>query len=210
MNTKRWRMIAIATACAALLGCEAREAPRGSATQPRAPESHVHARSTDKRNPAVAPPPREASPASSDAAALPASPNASQVGAAAARDARTSTTAEPSAGGPVVAVATQPVESSSPPAAAPPRVPDYMTILARFDEREPFELSASARRPSVLEIRSRNVQRIRLARAELPLEKSRSVMIRIDGYGIEWTPRRSVVELERSQNGAWRVADERP
>lgn len=100
--------------------------------------------------------------------------------------------------------ATRPASAAS----AEPKLPDYITIVQREQSdataRVDFELSGTDR----LTLSTANVKRLRITRENSPLEKRRSVAIRIDGRGIEWTPKRQTLLLEHTPTGDWVAVDE--
>ena len=59
--------------------------------------------------------------------------------------------------------------------------------------------------PNAIDLKTSGVRRIRLLRAEWPQRVTTSIAVRIDEQGIEWTGKRDVLELERSENGDWAV-----
>jgi hypothetical protein len=86
---------------------------------------------------------------------------------------------------------------------AEPELPEYLTLLERFDRTRAVQLevlSAAGRR---LAIDTHNVRRLRIDRAQLPLQRDRSIALILDGQGIEWRADSKVVEFERSENGVW-------
>jgi hypothetical protein len=84
-----------------------------------------------------------------------------------------------------------------------PRLPDYLKILERFDDRARVEVHVRLEPPVKLEIQTDNVKRLRITRVGLPLVRGRSTVLRIDEQVFEWPQRSEVVELERSPNGVW-------
>lgn len=97
---------------------------------------------------------------------------------------------------------TPPRESSTPPPTQP-ELPDYVHILERFHASEPIQLQAEIAAPHRLVIETRNVRRIRIDRHKLPMSRHRSIILRLDGQGIEWTPKSTTTIFERSINGVW-------
>lgn len=95
-------------------------------------------------------------------------------------------------------------------AAPSPRLPEYVSIVERIDPSRPAQLAVNLEPPRELELTTDNVRRLWLTRDGLALSRNRSIVLRIDGQGIEWTPRFVAVELERSQAGAWTVVERRP
>lgn len=84
-------------------------------------------------------------------------------------------------------------------------MPPYIVRTIALDANKPIKLQAETRAPSTLTLDTRNLQRIRISRAGLPLARNRSVAIVIDNQGIEWTTRTDIIELERSPAGVWSV-----
>jgi hypothetical protein len=102
-------------------------------------------------------------------------------------------------------VATQPTTqpATTQPEEAEPETPDYLTILDRFNSRERASASARVEPGNRLVIDTRNVRRLRIERRELPLDARRTIVLQLDGQGIEWLAKSRVVEFERSPNGEW-------
>ena len=84
-----------------------------------------------------------------------------------------------------------------------PRLPNYLKILERFDDRAQSKVRVRLEPPAKLEIQTDNVKRLRITRVGLPLMRGRSTVLRIDEQVFEWPQRSEVVELERSPNGVW-------
>ncbi len=91
------------------------------------------------------------------------------------------------------------------PAPKPPPVPPFLAIVEKTKPRREARVHVTVTQPRKLDIDTRNVRRLRLTRRRLPLARNRSIVLRIDGKGIEWTPDVVAVELERSRSGEWRV-----
>lgn len=91
-----------------------------------------------------------------------------------------------------------------------PRTPRYLSIVEEINVARPAKVHATVAAPSTLELTTENVRRIRVTREGLPLARDRSIVLRIDGQGIEWTRKYIAVELERSPAGAWTVVRRRP
>ncbi|MBU0638766.1 MAG: hypothetical protein KKB50_07875 [Planctomycetes bacterium] len=83
------------------------------------------------------------------------------------------------------------------------RIPDYVTVLERFQRGDPVTVHAQTTAPVRLVIETENVRRLRIDRRLLKLDRNGSIVLRLDGQGIEWTPRWQTVEFERSPSGAW-------
>lgn len=84
-----------------------------------------------------------------------------------------------------------------------PRLPKYLKILERFDDRARVDVRVRLEPPAKLEIQTDNVKRLRITRIGLPLMRGRSTVLRIDEQVFEWPQSSEVVELERSPNGVW-------
>lgn len=91
-----------------------------------------------------------------------------------------------------------------------PKTPRYVSIVERIDSARHAKVHATIEAPRKLELSTENVKCLRLTREGLPLTRNLSIVLRIDGQGIEWTPRYVAVELERSSAGAWTVVRRRP
>ena len=102
--------------------------------------------------------------------------------------------------------ATRPPEQAppvEPPEEAPPPLPHYIRVLERFDNTEPAQVQYELVPPRRLLIETRNVSRLRILRNELPLAIHRSIVLRLDDQGIEWTRSSTATVFERSVNGVW-------
>ncbi|MFO0838975.1 MAG: hypothetical protein U1D55_10660 [Phycisphaerae bacterium] len=197
MSWYRVRLLTGVSIGVLLVGCESREAPRVAASQPRA----IAAAPSNAPSAAAAPAQSASggSPAATPLQPTSAAKSPAQSATPGTRSPRTENLQ------PQAATPSKPAASESQGVDKPsPHVPEYVTILDRAPR---FGFEAQTSGSSVLTITSENVRRIRLDRALIPLDRTHSITIRIDGYGIEWTPRRERVELERSPNGAWRVAE---
>ena len=84
-----------------------------------------------------------------------------------------------------------------------PKIPDFLRIVERMHDNKRASVRARIEKPRRLVLDTDNVTRVRIDRRELELPRGRSITIRIDGQGIEWTPRYDVVELERTAGGVW-------
>lgn len=84
-----------------------------------------------------------------------------------------------------------------------PKIPDFLRIVQRTHDDKRASVRARIEKPRRLVLETDNVTRVRIDRRELGLPRSRSITIRIDGQGIEWTPRYDVVELKRTIDGVW-------
>lgn len=91
-----------------------------------------------------------------------------------------------------------------------PRTPRYLEIVDEIRADGVGTVRATVTLPSKLELETDNVKRLRITREGLPLATGRSIVVRIDGQGIEWTRQYTAVELERSSAGTWTVVGRRP
>jgi hypothetical protein len=105
---------------------------------------------------------------------------------------------------------TQPRIDMETPEEPEPRTPRYLAIVEQIHSDREASVRATIRSPTKLELETDNVKRLRITREGLPLVQNRSIVLRIDGQGIEWTRHYTAVELERSSAGTWTVADRRP
>lgn len=96
-----------------------------------------------------------------------------------------------------------PPPGGEPPTAAEPAPPPYLTVLERFDARQPTAAEARPGPANRLVIDTRNVRRLRIDRAALPLRSEQVIILRLDGQPFEWLADSDVTEFERSVNGAW-------
>jgi len=91
----------------------------------------------------------------------------------------------------------------------PPTPPPYLSIVERIDAGRRPRIDVRLDPPQTLELDTDNVRRLRLTREGLPLSRTHSIVLRVDGQGIEWTPKYVAIELERSPAGAWEVVGRR-
>jgi hypothetical protein len=91
-----------------------------------------------------------------------------------------------------------------------PRTPRYLEIVEQVDAHHEAKVQAAITPPTRLELETDNIKRLRITRQGLPLAEGRSIVLRIDGQGIEWTRQYLAVELERSSAGIWTVVGRRP
>jgi hypothetical protein len=101
----------------------------------------------------------------------------------------------------------RPFEPPTPPAAE--ELPPYIQVLERFRPLEPATVHIDSSSPQRLVIDTSNVRRIWIDRERAQLALNRSVVLRLDGQGIEWTADSRTREFERSKNGVWEAAHER-
>jgi type IV secretory pathway VirB10-like protein len=91
-----------------------------------------------------------------------------------------------------------------------PTTPRYLAIVEQVRPDQDATVRPTIVSPTKLELETDNVKRLRITREGLPLARNRSIVLRIDGQGIEWTPNYLAVELERSSAGIWEVVRRRP
>ncbi len=91
-----------------------------------------------------------------------------------------------------------------------PRTPRYLEIVEQVHSDRTGTVRATITSPTKLELETDNIKRLRITREGLPLAEGRSIVLRIDGQGIEWTRQYTAVELERSSAGTWTVIGRRP
>ena len=91
-----------------------------------------------------------------------------------------------------------------------PKTPRYLAIVEQVHPDRDPKVRATIVSPTKLELETDNIKRLRITREGLPLASNRSIVLRIDGQGIEWTREYLAVELERSSAGVWTVVRRRP
>lgn len=91
-----------------------------------------------------------------------------------------------------------------------PKTPRYLEIVEQVHLDRVPKVRATIVSPTKLELETDNIKRLRITREGLPLARNRSIVLRIDGQGIEWTRKYLAVELERSSAGVWEVVRRRP
>jgi hypothetical protein len=96
-----------------------------------------------------------------------------------------------------------PVRPAPQPAEPQPPIPEYLTIVRRYDPGAAAQVQVTTVAGHRLVIETRNVQCLHIDRDTSPLDRSRSIALVLDGQGIEWLARSKVVEFERSPNGVW-------
>jgi hypothetical protein len=89
------------------------------------------------------------------------------------------------------------------PRAEEPELPEYIRVMERFRADEPADVQVEITSPTRLVIRTRNVRKLWIDRDRLPMETGQSLVLQLDGQGIEWTARSKVRQFERSANGDW-------
>ena len=92
---------------------------------------------------------------------------------------------------------------------APP-IPPYANIVEQFQPGQHGEVAGTIESETKLLVDTRNVKRLRLTREGTPLSRTRSVVLQLDGQGIEWSAKHIAIELERSPGGSWEVVARRP
>jgi hypothetical protein len=97
-------------------------------------------------------------------------------------------------------------EPAPKPASAPPlpQLPPYLEIVDSLAGVTP-KIDSTLTSPNAIDLTTAGVRRIRLLRSQWPRRVTTSIAVRIDGQGIEWTGKRDVLELERSDNGDWAI-----
>lgn len=91
-----------------------------------------------------------------------------------------------------------------------PELPEYITRLERIESARGHRLDAEFRQQGVIVLSTANIRRLRVERSRLPTRVASSIAVRIDGQGIEWSPRHQWIELERSSVGQWQVVARYP
>lgn len=108
------------------------------------------------------------------------------------------------------AEAVAPIIDMEGPESPEPKTPHYVSIVEEIKPAQPSKVHARIVSPTKLVLTTENVKRIRVTRQGLPLARNRSIVLRIDDQGIEWTRQYLAVELERSRAGEWTVVRRRP
>ena len=99
------------------------------------------------------------------------------------------------------ATATQPATSQ--PVAAEPELPDYLTIVERYNPQQRATVEVHTEPGNRLSIDTHNVRRLHIDRDRIPLNVRRSISLQLDGQGLEWMSGSKVEDFERSINGVW-------
>lgn len=86
---------------------------------------------------------------------------------------------------------------------AEPAIPAYLAVLNRFDPAQTVMATAHTGPGNRLVVDTRNVRRLRIDRAALPLQRGAAIVLRLDGQPIEWLADSEVTVFERSINGDW-------
>lgn len=107
------------------------------------------------------------------------------------------------------ATASAPTPDTMPTEPPEPELPPFLAIVDRIEPGQRANVAVRLDPPRLIELRTTNVQRIRITREELPLARNRSTVLQIDDQGIEWTAGVYVVELERTRSGAWEIVSRR-
>ncbi len=99
-----------------------------------------------------------------------------------------------------------PTDQETPPGPEEPELPEYVTIVARYDVQQRAAAEVRVEPGNRLVVNTRNVSRLHIDRDRVPLDRRRSISLQLDGQGLEWLAGSKVVEFERSVNGEWRPA----
>ena len=91
-----------------------------------------------------------------------------------------------------------------------PPLPPFLAVVEEINPTDRSTVNATITPPRKLALETDNVKRLRLTRERLPLARNRSIVLQIDGQGIEWTAKHIAIELERSSAGEWTVVRRRP
>jgi len=110
---------------------------------------------------------------------------------------------------PAAAIEPAPARPPEAPKPAEPELPPYIRVVERFRPSEPALVHLDDSSPERLVVETRNVRRLWIDRERAPLVTNRSVVLRLDGQGIEWTGDSRTREFEKSVNGEWGPARER-
>ncbi len=86
---------------------------------------------------------------------------------------------------------------------AEPKLPEWLTVMDKFDDQQPVRVDILAAADRRLAIDTHNVQRLKIERANLPLETNRSISLQLDGQGLEWRSDSTVTIFERLRTGEW-------
>jgi hypothetical protein len=97
--------------------------------------------------------------------------------------------------------ATQPAATQ--PATSEPELPDYVTLVERFNAQERAAAEVHVEPGNRLVIDTHNVRRLHIDHDRVPLNRRRSISLQLDGQGLEWLASSNVVEYERSMTGEW-------
>jgi hypothetical protein len=89
-------------------------------------------------------------------------------------------------------------------------VPGYIQVLEKFDPNAQTVVQATAATGQQLDITTQNVKRMRIDRDHVPVDRTRSIALMLDGQPLEWLARSKVHEFERSVNGRWQPVKPAP
>ncbi|MCK4341148.1 MAG: hypothetical protein KAY37_05420 [Phycisphaerae bacterium] len=94
---------------------------------------------------------------------------------------------------------------TEPPATQPaePKLPDYLAIINRIEADEAVDVRIVTAADRKLMLETRNVRRLHIDRAQVPVDKDRSIVLVLDGQVLEWRANSKVVEFERTPAGVW-------
>lgn len=183
----------LGVACSALVGCEHSPPRPMTASQPQAASPSEPARS-ERDVPSAAPDQPKAS---------------AQTGSSTDHD----LTAKPGQHAPPSPPDAKPqAEASQEPAPAPvppQKLPPYISVLERV-EHEKRSVVDSAIVRNKLQLSTQNVKRLRISRRDLPIARDKSVILRVDDFVLEWTPKSDTIELELGRNAGWQIVEPPP
>ncbi|MGE3181465.1 MAG: hypothetical protein AB7N71_07540 [Phycisphaerae bacterium] len=110
-----------------------------------------------------------------------------------------------------VAATSQP-SAETQPASAPtsqpvPESPKFVRVLQTDKISQDSRVIANVgTAKNELSLRTDNVRRLRILRQDVELDRSKSIVLRIDGQTFEWPANSSVTTFECSPNGVWSPA----
>jgi hypothetical protein len=96
--------------------------------------------------------------------------------------------------------------ATSQPVAAEPEIPDYVTIVQRYNPQQRATVEVRPEPGNRLSIDTHNVRRLHIDHNRVPLNLRRSISLQLDGQGLEWLSSSTVSDFERSTNGVWAPA----
>lgn len=76
-------------------------------------------------------------------------------------------------------------------------------MTRRFEAGKPVRVEGKIEAERRVILDTDNAQRIRFDRRRIPVRRDRSIILVIDGQGIEWLASSTVTEFERTKTGAW-------
>lgn len=88
-----------------------------------------------------------------------------------------------------------------------PKLPPFIKILERSGTG-PARIEVIVDGDQRITLKTTNVAKFRITRKESPLAKDRSVALRIDTVGVEWTRARQTLILQRTSTGDWLSEEE--